>query len=186
MQRGHVVFEAGAQRRWLTQPFSQRVGAQKMEKLARARCRVAAIGEADDLAGGLEQKRQRRAVFAPFEGGAGVALGLALGGDQVGGRIVALGLNHADGSAVDKQHVIRRAAVGRVFAHRHTDARTQIERLQVLQHPAGLRQLRVDGLAGFGLGGHARSPGSKSGAAAHGMVGRIIRGRSAGMLRTIK
>ena len=62
-----------------------------MKNFAGTRGRIAAIGEADDLAGGLKQKRQRGLVFAPFEGGIGVARGLRLMRGEVFARLVAFG-----------------------------------------------------------------------------------------------
>ena len=126
-----------------------------MEQLARAWRRVAAIGKANHFARGFKQKRQRRAVFAPFEGGAGVALGLALGHRQVGGRVVALGFDHAHGDAVDKQHVVGRAGVGGVLAHRDAAGRAEVERFHALHHPAGLGELVVDFFTGAGFWRHA-------------------------------
>ena len=118
-QRGHVVFQAPAQGVGLGQPLFKRFGLEEMEYFAGARRGVAAVGDVDDLAGGLEQKRQRRFVFAPFERGVGVALGLPLVGGDVGAFFVALGLDDdADGDAIDEPHIVSRAGVGRVVTHR--------------------------------------------------------------------
>jgi hypothetical protein len=52
-------------------------GREEVEDFARTRRGVGVVGEADDLARGFEQEAQRGVVFAPFEVGGGVALGLA-------------------------------------------------------------------------------------------------------------
>jgi hypothetical protein len=97
--------------------LGQRFRLEEMEDFARTRRGVGVVGEADDLAGGLEQEAQRRVVLAPFEAGGGVALGLAFDRGEVFASAVLLGLDHAHGVAVDEQHVIGRAGVGGVFAH---------------------------------------------------------------------
>jgi len=134
-----------------------------VEDLARARRGVGVVGEADDLAGGLEQKAQRRVVLAPFERGGGVARGLRLGHGEVLARRVFLGFDHAAGHAIHKQHIVGGAGVGGVLAHGHARAGGEVELLHVLHHPAGLFEFVVDQLAGFGFGGHAAGlPGSQA------------------------
>ena len=157
-QRGHVVLEAAAQRIGLGQPLCQGFGLEEMKDFAGAWCGVAAIGEADELASAFKQKRQRGLVLAPFERGAGVALGLRFVRGEVGALLVALGLDDAHGNAVDKQHVIGRAGVGRVFAHRNPRSRAEVDFFEVLHLPAGLRELVVDAFPGFGFWCHAYLP----------------------------
>ena len=126
-----------------------------MEDFARPRRRVRVVGEADDLARGLEQEAQGRVVLAPFEMGRGVALGLSFRRGQVFARAVLLGFDYACRMAVNEQHVVGRTAVGGIFPHGHTDACRQIELLHVLDDPAGLLQLLVNLLACLGFRRHA-------------------------------
>ena len=65
--------------------------------------------------------------------------------------------------AVDEQHVICRAGVGGVFAHRHTHRCAEVELLHVLYDPARLLQLLVNLLACFGFWCHVSPPLTVSG-----------------------
>jgi hypothetical protein len=125
-----------------------------VKDFARAGRGVGVVGEANDLAGGLEQEAQRRVVFAPFEVGGGIALGLVFNGGEVFTRAVFLGFDDAHGVAVDEQHVVGGAGVGGVFTHHHADGCAEVELLHVLNDPAGLLQLLVDLLACFGFWCH--------------------------------
>ncbi len=157
-QGGHVLCQAAAQGVGLRQPCRQGLRLEEVKNFTRAWCGVGTVGKADDLAGGLEQKAQRGAVFAPLERGVGVARGLGLGDGEVFTRAVALGLDHAHGVAIDEQHIVRRAAVGGVFAHGHARRGAQVELLHVLNDPARLLEFLVYVLAGFGFRCHACLP----------------------------
>jgi hypothetical protein len=76
-QRGHLLGQAAAQGVWLRQPGGQRFRLEEMEDFARARRRVGVVGEADDLAGGLEQESAAGVLSLRHLRGGGVALGLA-------------------------------------------------------------------------------------------------------------
>jgi len=120
-----------------------------VEDLARTRHGIGVVSETDDLTRGFEQKAQWGVVLAPFEVGVGVALGLVFGDGEVFARAVFLGFDDPDRIAVDEQHIVRRAAVGGVFAHHDTERGTEVELLHVLNDPAGVFQLLVDLLASF-------------------------------------
>ncbi|MFO1269964.1 MAG: hypothetical protein U1F67_26270 [Rubrivivax sp.] len=77
--------------------------------------------------------------------------------------VVGLGLDHADRPAIHQQHVVGRAAVGGVLAHRDAARRARIHGLEVLQQPAGLPQFLVDDFARLALGRHAGPPAVVSG-----------------------
>ncbi len=143
-QDGHALGQAAAQGVGLTQPCGERFWLEKMENFPRTWRGVGVVGEADDLAGSLNQKTQRGVVLAPFEGCGGIALGLLFGDSDIFTRAVFLGLDDAHGITVDEQHVIRRAGIGRVFAHGDTHRCAEVDLLHVLDHPTGLLQLLVD------------------------------------------
>jgi hypothetical protein len=131
------------------------LGPEEVEDFARARRGVGVVGEADDLAGGLEQEAQRRVVLAPFEVGGGVTLGLSLGGGEVLASAVFLGFDHAHGVAIDEQHVVGRAGVGGVLAHGHAKGRSKVELPSCPARPSRPARAWVDLLPGFGFWRHA-------------------------------
>ncbi len=56
------------------------------------------------------------------------------------------------GLLVHEQHVVGRADIGLVFAHGMTEAGMKSRCFLVLHDPAGLRELRVDAVAGLLFG----------------------------------
>ena len=153
-QRGHLPGKPRAQGVRLHQPGGQGLGLEEVEDLAGSRGRVGAVGEADDLARGLEQEAQGGVTLAPLEPGGSVALGLGLGGGQVFAGAVSLGFDHAHRVTGNEQHVIRRPGIGGVLAHRDAQTRRQVELLQILHDPTGFLQPTVDLDSGHRLRSH--------------------------------
>jgi len=58
--------------------------------------------------------------------------------------LVALGLDHAHGFALDEQHVVCRACIGGVFTHRHANAGTKVQLFGVLDDPTRRLKFLVD------------------------------------------
>ena len=116
--------------------------------------RVASIGKLGDLTGAFKQKGQWLLIGAPFERGICVALGLHFMRGEVFASFITFGLNHTDGDAIHKKHVVRRAGVGAVFAHGYTQAGTQIELLHVLNHPTRVNEFLVNQLPRFFFWSH--------------------------------
>lgn len=127
----------------------QLLGAEKVEDLARARNRIAAIGEAGDLRGAFKQEGQVGCVHAPLEGGVGVTRGLHFAGGEVLAGFVAFGFDDAHRRALDEEQVIGGSAIGRVFAYGDAQCGAQVEIPDVLNHPPGMDEFFVDLLPGF-------------------------------------
>ena len=110
------------------------------------------ISEPGDDAGALVDERQRLVVVDPFQLGFGVARRLLFNRGDVLAPVLGLGLDDADGAFVNEENVVGGANVRPVLADR--DARTGIEvdRLFVLNLPAGRLQHPVDVVAGDLLG----------------------------------
>ncbi len=90
----------------------------KIEDLARTRLGVAPIGEAGDDASAFVQEWQRLLVVDPFQFGCCVACGLRFDLGDFVREVFLLGLDHSHCFFVHEQHVVRRADIGLIFAHR--------------------------------------------------------------------
>ncbi len=151
--------QPGAERVGLLGPPGQRLRAVEGEHAAGARVGVAHVGEEGLDAGGLiqegqgrvpgvglEQRRQPGAVFR------------RLRFDAAQGRADRLGLDDADGAAVDEEHVVGEAGGEGELADGDAAGCAQVGRVAVLDGPARGSELPVDVPAGFLLGFHRALP----------------------------
>jgi hypothetical protein len=75
-----------------------------------------------------------------------------LGLDAAEGRADFLGLDRADGFALDKQQIVGCAGRKLDLAHGDAGGSPEVQRAAVLDDPAGQFKLAVDGNTGLGLG----------------------------------
>ncbi|MNN55951.1 hypothetical protein D3C81_1708570 [compost metagenome] len=120
-QCGHLLGQPAAQGFRLSQPGRKRFRLKEVEYFSRARRRIGVVCKTDNLAGGLKQKAQRCIVFAPFEAGGCVTLGLAFSDGEVFASAIFFGFNDPHCYAVNKQHVISRPRISRAFTHGYTN-----------------------------------------------------------------
>ncbi len=174
--QGHVaVGRVGSAGGDLGEPLGERLGAVKGEDGATARLGIELAGEARLDAGGLIGEGQGIAGGAHAFGQSATVFGALLFDAGEGGADL-LGLDGADGLAIDEEQVVGGAGGERELADGDAASRAEVEPGAVLHHPAGLRELGVDPLAGLVLGLHrCRSPGGASGT-----LPRHCRGAQAG------
>ena len=145
--------EPRAQRRRLREPFLLGLRPMEAEHLPRTGSRIAPVGEAGERSGALVDERARLGAVQPLEAGVGIAGGLLLDHGDLPAPLLRLGFDYPDRLAVDEQQVVGGADVGLILPHRYTGAGVEVDRVLRLDAPAGLLQLRVDGVARELLGG---------------------------------
>jgi hypothetical protein len=87
----------------------------------------------------------------PAAAGLGIAGVGEKGLDARQRRTLGLGLDDADGLAVDKEQIVGVAGAQGKFAHGNTPGRAQVELVTVLDTPACLGEQVVNGCSGFFL-----------------------------------
>lgn len=144
------------------QPLGHRLRPVEPEDVARLGDGIEAVGEARLDPGALveEWERAHRRRDARGEPGA-VLLALELDAREGGPRL--LRLDHADGVPVHVEQVVGEAVPRRQrhLAHRHAATRREVQRGDVLDHPAGIGEGAVDLFAGEGFGGGQRRRGER-------------------------
>lgn len=144
------LLHSGAQGLPLLQPGLEGFRFVEMEDVAGTGMWIALVPEPDLVVGGLEQERQGLAIGHP-------ALDVFALGGGITGRLfgntaqlsaLALGLDNAAGTAIDEQHVIRRAGVGVHFTDGDPQRLIEVELLPVLNGPACRCELLINLFAG--------------------------------------
>ena len=87
-----------------------------------------------------------------FEFAVGIARALLFNRIKLMSKVFRLGFNHGNRLAINKQQIIYRTAVGRIFTHCHTQTAVAIKVLHRLYRPARLLQFLVDDVTGLLLG----------------------------------
>ena len=108
-----------------------------MKYLPGARLRVLVVGEADQHVGALVDKAQHLVLRHPLELTLGVALRLLFGGGEPFALASFLRFNDTHRGAVNKQHVVGGAGVGRIFPNGYSQAGRGVQAFHILHGPSG-------------------------------------------------
>ena len=136
------------------EPFAQGFRAVERKNLARARLRVALVGEAREDAGGFVEERQRLAGgLHPLQLRGGVFRGLVFDAGDVVTEGFLFRLDDADRLGIDKERVVGGTAVGEVFADGLALTFVEIDGVFVLHGPTRRAELRVNRISGDLFGG---------------------------------
>ena len=135
--------QAPAQAHRLFDPGGERVGSVEAEDAAAARLGVEPVGEEDLDPRALVAEGQG---FAPRRGQLGQAAAILLGLrlDPGQRRPRGLGLDGADGLAIDEEEVVGEAGLERKLPYCHAARCAEIELRTRLHGPAGIREHCVD------------------------------------------
>ncbi len=104
---------------------------------------IGKVGKSCDFACAFKNVRQR-IVIDVFKIGFGVILRLRFMNRQAMAFFLPLGFNDADGFAINKENIINRTDVRRVFAHGNSQTGIEIDCFSILHLPAGLVQHLVN------------------------------------------
>ena len=128
----------------LLQERGKRLGAMEGEHRPRAVLDVVVVREPDELVRRLVGEADAMVALDPLERAVRIAGGLPLDGRDVLARLGLLRLDDADGRAIHEQGIVDGTGVRGKLPDGDAAGGRQVQGPEVLDRPAGFRQLPVD------------------------------------------